>query len=83
MTGVVQSSKHELEPLTREAALDTIALAATPLFAHGQTTERTIVAAERYRADRRRHERVKSSVNRRKWTRTGNGRRIRPDRTNR
>jgi uncharacterized membrane protein YjjP (DUF1212 family) len=47
MTGIVQSSKHELEPLTREAALDTIALAATLLFAHGQTTERTIVAAER------------------------------------
>ena len=36
MTGVVQSSKHELEPLTREAALDTVALAATLLFAHGQ-----------------------------------------------
>ena len=47
MTGVVQSPKHELEPLTREAALDTIAMAATLLFAHGQTTERTIVAAER------------------------------------
>jgi len=47
MTGLVQSSKHELEPLTREAALDTIALAATLLFAHGQTTERTVVAAER------------------------------------
>jgi hypothetical protein len=54
MTGVVQSSKRELEPLTHEAALDTIALAATLLFAHGQTTERTIVAAERYRALRRR-----------------------------
>ncbi len=47
MTGIVQSPKHELEPLTREAALDTIAMAATLLFAHGQTTERTIVAAER------------------------------------
>jgi hypothetical protein len=35
MTGVVQSSKRELEPLTREAALDTIALAARLLFAHG------------------------------------------------
>jgi len=35
------------EPLTREAALDTIALAATLLFAHGQTTERTVTAAER------------------------------------
>lgn len=51
MTGIVQSSKRELEPLTREAALDTIGLAATLLFTHGQTTERTIVAAERYRAD--------------------------------
>jgi hypothetical protein len=47
MTGVVQSSKHELEPLTREAALDTIALAATLLFAHGQTTERTITVSRR------------------------------------
>ena len=28
------------------------------------------------------HERVKSSVSRRKWTRPGNGRRIRPDRAN-
>jgi uncharacterized membrane protein YjjP (DUF1212 family) len=47
MTAAVQASKHELEPLTREGALDTIALAATLLFTHGQTTERTIVAAER------------------------------------
>jgi uncharacterized membrane protein YjjP (DUF1212 family) len=35
------------EPLTREAALKTTALAATLLFAHGQTTERTVIAAER------------------------------------
>ena len=35
------------EPLTCEAALKTTALAATLLFAHGQTTERTITAAER------------------------------------
>src|SRR5882757_7653504 len=35
------------EPLTYEAALKTTALAATLLFAHGQTTERTITAAER------------------------------------
>jgi hypothetical protein len=54
ITGIVQSSKRELEPLTREAALDTIGLAATLLFTHCQTTERTIVAAERYRADWRR-----------------------------
>src|SRR5260370_19048763 len=35
------------EPLTCEAALKTTALAATLLFAHGQTTERTVTAAER------------------------------------
>jgi uncharacterized membrane protein YjjP (DUF1212 family) len=35
------------EPLTCEAALSTTALAATLLFTHGQTTERTVVAAER------------------------------------
>src|SRR5216684_1770455 len=35
------------EPLTCEAALKTVALAATHLFAHGQTTERTVTAAER------------------------------------
>jgi uncharacterized membrane protein YjjP (DUF1212 family) len=35
------------EPPTYEAALKTTALAATLLFAHGQTTERTVTAAER------------------------------------
>src|SRR5712671_1622799 len=35
------------EPLASEAALKTIALAAALLFAHGQTTERTVTAAER------------------------------------
>src|SRR6266436_4869445 len=35
------------EPLTCEAVLKTTALAATLLFAHGQTTERTVTAAER------------------------------------
>lgn len=35
------------EPPTCEAALEVTALAATLLFAHGQTTERTVVAAER------------------------------------
>ena len=35
------------EPLTREAALKTTALAAALLFVHGQTTERTVLAAER------------------------------------
>jgi uncharacterized membrane protein YjjP (DUF1212 family) len=34
------------EPLTCEAALETTALAATLLFAHGQTTEQTVIAAE-------------------------------------
>src|SRR6202795_2013677 len=34
-------------PLTYEAALKTTALAATLLLAHGQTTERTVIAAER------------------------------------
>jgi uncharacterized membrane protein YjjP (DUF1212 family) len=34
-------------PLTCEAALETTALAATLLFAHGQTTEQTVIAAER------------------------------------
>jgi uncharacterized membrane protein YjjP (DUF1212 family) len=34
-------------PLRCEAALKTTALAATLLFAHGQTTERTVTAAER------------------------------------
>ena len=36
------------DPLTREAALKTTALAAALLFAHGQTTERTVAAAERF-----------------------------------
>ena len=35
------------EPPTYETALKTTALAATLLFAHGQTTERTVTAAER------------------------------------
>jgi uncharacterized membrane protein YjjP (DUF1212 family) len=33
--------------MTREAALDTVGLAAGLLFAHGQTTERTVEASER------------------------------------
>jgi uncharacterized membrane protein YjjP (DUF1212 family) len=36
-----------LEPLSSEAALKTTALAATLLFVHGQTTERTVIATER------------------------------------
>jgi hypothetical protein len=48
MVGVIQpSSLPEPGPLTRETALDTIALAAALLFAHGQTTERTVVVEER------------------------------------
>ena len=39
------------EPLKCEAALKTTALAATLLFAHGQTAERR---SERYRADKQR-----------------------------
>ena len=34
-------------PLTYEPALKTTTLAATLLFAHGQTTDRTVTAAER------------------------------------
>ena len=33
--------------LARQATLETIALAATLSFAHGQTTEQTVEAAER------------------------------------
>ena len=68
MTGIVQSSKRELEPLMREAALDTIALAATLLLAHGQIAERTILPPNNVAQIGGGLERVKS--------RTGNGRRI-------
>jgi uncharacterized membrane protein YjjP (DUF1212 family) len=46
LTKLKRETPHP-EPLTCEAALRTTALAATLLFAHGQTTERTIIAAER------------------------------------
>jgi uncharacterized membrane protein YjjP (DUF1212 family) len=46
LTGLKRETLHS-EPLTCEAALETIALAATLLFSHGQTTERTVTAAER------------------------------------
>jgi uncharacterized membrane protein YjjP (DUF1212 family) len=48
-TAQLISSKRETdpEPLPREAALRTTALAATLLFTHGQTTERTVTDAER------------------------------------
>ncbi len=47
MVVIQPSSSPEPGPLTREAVLDVIALAAALLFAHGQTTERTVVAAGR------------------------------------
>jgi uncharacterized membrane protein YjjP (DUF1212 family) len=47
VSGIQSLSRTEPGPLTREAALDTIALAAALLFAHGQTTERTVFAAGR------------------------------------
>jgi hypothetical protein len=83
MTGVVQSAKRELEPLTREAALDTIALAATPRSLTVRGRNERLLPLNDIAQIGGGHERVKSSVNRRNRTRTGNGRRIRPDRTNR
>src|SRR5437899_7712693 len=47
MVVIQPSSPPEPGLLTREAALDAISLAAALLFAHGQTTERTVIAAER------------------------------------
>src|SRR6266481_4318929 len=43
----LKSETTRPEPLTCKAALETTALAARLLFAHGQTTERTVTAAER------------------------------------
>ena len=47
MASALRQSRPDIEALAREAALEIIALAATLLFAHGQTTERTVVTAER------------------------------------
>jgi uncharacterized membrane protein YjjP (DUF1212 family) len=47
MTAAFRPSPLEFELAAREAALGVVALAASLLFAHGQTTERTVVAAER------------------------------------
>jgi uncharacterized membrane protein YjjP (DUF1212 family) len=47
VTDIVQSRLPAPAPLTRDESLQAIALAATLLFAHGQTTERTVVTAER------------------------------------
>jgi uncharacterized membrane protein YjjP (DUF1212 family) len=47
MAGAVQSSSPDFQTPTREAALGFVALAAALLFANGQTTERTVVTAER------------------------------------
>jgi len=43
----LKREKPRPEPMTCEAALKATALAATLLFAHGQTTEQTVAAAER------------------------------------
>jgi hypothetical protein len=45
LTGLKRETLYP-EPLSCEAALETTALAATLLFSHGQTTERTVAAAE-------------------------------------
>lgn len=47
MTVAFRSSRPDFEASAREVALDTIALTAKLLFAHGQTTERTVVTTER------------------------------------
>jgi hypothetical protein len=47
VSAIHPSSPPEQGPLTREAALDAIGPAAALLPAHGQTTERTVVAGER------------------------------------
>jgi uncharacterized membrane protein YjjP (DUF1212 family) len=47
MAAPFRSSKFDFEPSAREAALSVVALAATLLFTHGQTTERMVVTAER------------------------------------
>jgi hypothetical protein len=49
MAGASRPSRPNFEAPAHEVALDIIALAATLLFAHGQTTERTVVTAERLR----------------------------------
>jgi len=47
MASALRQSRPDIEALTREAAVEIIALSATLLFAHGQTTERTVATAER------------------------------------
>jgi uncharacterized membrane protein YjjP (DUF1212 family) len=47
MRTAIDSSPSDLPPETREPALDTVALAAALLFAHGQSTERIVKATER------------------------------------
>ncbi|NUU41839.1 threonine/serine ThrE exporter family protein [Tardiphaga robiniae] len=47
MTAAFRPSPLASDQTAREAALGVVALAATLLFANGQTTERTVVAAER------------------------------------
>jgi hypothetical protein len=47
VSAIQPPSQPEPGPLAREAALETVALAAELLLTHGQTTERIVVAAER------------------------------------
>lgn len=47
MAGALQSTPPDFETATRETALGIVAPAAALLFVNGQTTERTVVAAER------------------------------------
>jgi uncharacterized membrane protein YjjP (DUF1212 family) len=47
MNTAFRLSPLEFDPAAREATLGVVALAATLLFAHGQTTERMVVTAER------------------------------------
>src|SRR5580700_10315571 len=47
MAGTFRPSRPDFGAHAREAALNIIALTAELLFSHGQTTERTVVTAER------------------------------------
>ena len=47
MAGALRSTPPDFETATRETALGIVALAAALLFVNGQTTERTVDAAER------------------------------------
>ena len=47
MRAATDSSPSDLPSETRETVMDTVALAAALLFAHGQSTERIVKATER------------------------------------